>query len=84
MKRIEKDIERMNKGGSFGALSKLGAGLFMKDHDHLGMRVLQFVINAAIGTVVSIVVIKTFFPNVFSEGKKDASAAGGAQPTNQE
>lgn len=84
MKRIQKDIERMKKGGSFGALSRLGAGLFTKESEHMGVRVLQFIVNAAIGTVISVAVIKILFPNVFSGKKEEVAAPGGAQPQNQE
>ena len=85
IKRIEKDIEVMKKGGSFGSLSRLGAGVFARESQHMGVRLLQFVVNAAVGTVISVAVIKLLFPNVFSgEDKNAAAAAEGAQPTNQE
>lgn len=74
LERIIKDIDRLNKGGSFGSLSRLAYGIFEQDAETLWGRLAQFTVNAVLGTLVSIVVIKTFFPDML--GSAPATAGG--------
>jgi hypothetical protein len=67
MDRIRKDVDEMS---SFGSLSRLAHGVFKNDAQTLPGRVGQFLVNAVLGTVVSVFVIRTFFPNMF--GKEPA------------
>ncbi len=69
MERIRKDVEALKrKHPSFGALKDLAHGIFKQDAETLLGRFLQFSVNAVLGTFVSIAVIRTFFPDLFSHG----------------
>lgn len=64
MERIRKDIERLKAGGSFGR--GLNVGLFEKPAVTALGRLGQFALSAVLGTLVSVVVIRLFFPGVLT------------------
>jgi hypothetical protein len=79
IKRIVKDVKRMNEGGSFGSLSRLAHGVFSQDAETLPGRLAQFTVNAVLGTLISITVLRIFFPGLL-HGPTPA-ASGGATAT---
>lgn len=74
MKRIREDVKRMRNGRGFGALSQLAHGIFSKDSSTLPGRALQFAVNAVLGTLISVAVIRTFFPGMFGRGAPAVTA----------
>lgn len=74
MNRIAKDVERLKKRGSFGALGRLASGVFAQDAKTLPGRLAQFTVSAVLGTLVSIFVIRTFFPGLLGAGVPAAVA----------
>lgn len=73
MDRIVRDVKRMNEGGAFGSVGRLASGIFAQDAKTLPGRALQFTVSAVLGTLISIFVIRTFFPGMW--GKTAAAAA---------
>ena len=74
MKRLDKDIEALKRGSpSFGSVGRtpLFSGQAATPLGRLG----QFVLTAAVGTMISIIVIKLVFPGVFGGGDTAAAAA---------
>ena len=73
MNRIAKDIREMNREGAFGSLGRMASGIFAQDAQTLPGRALQFTVSAVLGTLISIFVIRTFFPGMW--GKSAAAAS---------
>ena len=73
----------MKAHGSFGSLSRLAGGVFEKDATTFWGRAFQFFVNAALGTFVSITIIKIFFPDLLGHGSAPAVAAS-VPPATQE
>lgn len=73
IKRIVNDVKRMNEGGSFGSLSRLAHGVFDQDATTLPGRLLQFAVNATLGTLVSVFILRTFFPGLLGHGPAPAA-----------
>lgn len=63
----------MNEGGSFGSLSRLAHGVFDQNATTLPGRLLQFAVNATLGTLVSVFILRTFFPSLLSHSPAPAA-----------
>lgn len=78
--RIVKDVKRMRREGSFGSLSRLASGVFAQDARTLPGRAFQFTVSAVLGTLISLFVIRNFFPGFLGHGEAVASAAAAESP----
>jgi len=83
IKRIVNDVKRMNEGGSFGSLSRLAHGVFDQDAETLPGRLAQFVVNAVLGTLISVTVLRIFFPDLLHGGAPPVAAGPAASVTNE-
>lgn len=81
MDRIVKDVEKLKGGGSFGSLSRAASGVFEQNAKTFPGRLLQFTVSAVLGTLVSIFVIRTFFPGLYGAAA-EASASTDPGVTN--
>lgn len=52
----------------------MASGIFAQDAQTLPGRALQFTVSAVLGTLISIFVIRTFFPGMWGKGPAAAAA----------
>jgi len=83
IRRIEEDIKALRKGRKVEGLSEMAAFFPFLSTTGLG-RLGQFILSAVVGTMISVAVLKIFFPGVFAPAPTPTPSLPGASQEGME